>query len=67
MYVYKKIEGKSLVATLEQPKNNDSCKVIFMNYKNKNKVLIIKNFLKTYEFYRMATFSEESEYYNELR
>mgnify|MGYP003592426041 CR=1 FL=1 len=67
MYIYKKIDGKSLVATLEQPENNDPCKVIFMNYKNKNKVLIIKNFLETYKFYRMATSSEEFEYYNELR
>ncbi len=66
MKVYKKIGGKILVATLDNPLNTKTCKVVLLNYRNKGKVIIIKNFSSKFKFQREATAEEQDEYYNEL-
>ena len=67
MKIYKKIGGKVLIATLENPQNrNQTCKLIFLNYKHKGEVHIIKEFLKRFQYIRESTEEEDSIFYNEL-
>lgn len=66
MKVYRKIGGKTLVVTKEEPENQKHTRVIFLNYKNKGQVKLIKNFNTYFEYIRESTEIENDLYYNEL-
>lgn len=66
MKVYRKIGGKVLVATQEEPENQKHTKVIFLNYRNKGQVKLIKNFNTYFKYIRESSEEENDLYYNEL-